>query len=550
MCLSTLFDRDAVVVRLEPWWIGALKMSGSQSVADVIDKHVVFETESIDRLYLNVYQPILQTGGGVSTFFRSHRKEAFATALVMSRMTRAFVAAVERFAEQHDIPLVPFEKGDRKEEIFQQHLKRFGLKQGVVLIGKAQERATVYRTVKRRCAKTGRTYPWLMKSTAMVNHYYFYCVDKEFGPFFLKFCSYFPYNAKLCLNGHEYAKAQLAQRGIGYDAPDNAILACDDPEALQRICDGLSAAKVDALLRRWLARLPHPFTRLDRQAGFRYELSILQAEFSLTQVLDQPRAGRLFFERVIRDNIDLGRPRNVQLIFDRRIIKTTPSRFRSRVITHGVIPSLWIDYKTSTIKQYFKQQRALRTETTVNNTWEFDIGRAIKNLPALREVAFAANRRLLDVQRLDHDPTLGQEEFDRLTQPTVINGQRTSGLAFADPVVLAVLSALLLFRLLPRGFSNRELRDHVAQLLASPAGEFTPGQMSYQLRRLRLKGLITRIPKTHRYEVSDTGLRAALFYLSSMTRVIRPLATALDDHDKLQKRLLNQLHLFVKQIAP
>lgn len=517
-------------------------MSVPHTVADVIGEHVRFEVESIDRMYLNVYQPMLQTGGGVSVFFRDHRGEACATALVMSRMTRAFVAAVERFAEKHRLPIVSFEKGVRKEDVFHEHLKHFDCEEGVVMIGKAQEKATVYRTVKRWCAETGKTYPWLMKTTAMVNHYYFYCVDKEFGPFFIKFCSYFPYNARLCLNGHEYDKRQLAKRGIDFEACENAILACDDPAALQRIADGLSAAKINALLRRWLARLPHPFTRADRRAGFRYELSILQSEFALTQMLDRPLSGRIFFERVIRDNIDLGRPRNVQLIFDRRIQKNTPSRFRSRVMTHGVVPSLWIDYKSSTVKQYFKQSRAIRTETTVNNTRDFGIGRKIENLTALREMAFAANRRLLHVQQLDHDPTLGQDDFEALTQPTVVDGQRASGLKFGDPVVLAVLTALLIFRLLPRGFSNRDLRDHVAQLLTRRPGEFTPGQMSYQLRRLRLKGLIRRIPGTHRYEVTEAGLRAALFYAGSFSRVIRPLAAALHkDNARLQQRLLSQL---------
>jgi hypothetical protein len=102
----------------------------------------------------------------------------------------------------------------------------------------------------------------------------------------------------------------------------------------------------------------------------------------------------------------------VQLIFDRRIQKNTPSRFRTRVMTQGVVPSLWVDYKSSTIKQYFKQQRAIRTETTVNNTRDFGIGRKIENLSALRKMAFTANRRLLDVQQLDHDPTVGQDEFE------------------------------------------------------------------------------------------------------------------------------------------
>ena len=83
------------------------------------------------------------------------------------------------------------------------------------------------------------------------------------------------------------------------------------PERLQTICDGLSAAKIDALLRKWLQLLPHPFTATDRKAGYRYDISILQAEFSTTQVLDRPVHGRVFFEQVIRKNLDLGRPESL-----------------------------------------------------------------------------------------------------------------------------------------------------------------------------------------------------------------------------------------------
>jgi hypothetical protein len=143
----------------------------------------------------------------------------------------------------------------------------------------------------------------------MVNHYYFYCIDKDFGPFFLKFCSYFPYTARLCINGHEYVKRQLAQEGIPFEALDNGILRCDAPRRLQAICDGLSAAKIDRLLRKWLRGLPHPFEPKDRKAGYRYEVSVLQAEFALTQVLDRPVSGRLFFEHVIRHRSFSGHPR-------------------------------------------------------------------------------------------------------------------------------------------------------------------------------------------------------------------------------------------------
>jgi hypothetical protein len=264
---------------------------------------------------------------------------------------------------------------------------------------------------------------------------------------------------------------------------------------------------------------------------------MLQVEFSRTQALDRPLAGRVFFERVIRDNLDLGRPKNVQLIFDRRIQKNTPSRFRSRVMTQGVVPSLWIDYKSSTIKQYFKQGRALRTETTVNNTRDFDIGRKLENLSALRKMAHAANRRLLDVQRLSHDPAVGQDRFDALTRPTQIEGQRVSGLKFGDPTVLALLSSLLMFRCLARGFSHKDLRSHVAQFLARTPDEFTSGQTTYQLRRLRLKGLIARVPRSNRYQVTPDGFQAALLYTGALSQIIRPLAANLHADPKLSERL-------------
>jgi hypothetical protein len=275
-------------------------------------------------------------------------------------------------------------------------------------------------------------------------------------------------------------------------------------------------------LRKWLARLPHPFTAKDRAAGYRYDLSILQAEFSLTQVLDRPLSGRFFFEEVIRENLDIGRPDQVQLIFARRVTKRTPGRFRTRVLTEGVTPSLHVDYKHSRIKQYHKEGRALRTETTINDTRHFGIGKRLTNLPALRQIGFQANRRLLDVQRISQDCAVGEDAFHQINDPIEVDGQRASGLRFADVAVQAIFSALLVFRLLPRGFSNRELRDHWAPLLGKDPADMTPGQTTDHLRRLRLHGMIERIPRTHRYRVTTQGGRAAPFCTRTYNRLLRP----------------------------
>ena len=271
--------------------------------------------------------------------------------------------------------------------------------------------------------------------------------------------------------------------------------------------------------------MPHPFTAADRAAGYRYDISILQAEFSLTQTLDRPVAGRVFFEHVIRDNLDTGRPDQVSLIFNRRLKRSgpraTPGRFRTRVITDGVTPSLHVDYKHTGIKQYHKEGRALRTETTINDTRDFQIGKRLVNLPALREIGFSANRRLLRVQRLDHDPIIGTNALHTVTDPIITeHGIRIPGLRLGQQRSHALLAALLLFRLQPAGFRNTDMRTLAAQLRGLPAHDLSAGQMTYDLRRLRVHGLIERIPHSHRYRVTDPGLHTAMLITRVQERLL------------------------------
>jgi hypothetical protein len=497
-------------------------MSVPRSVAEVLADHVTLEVEGIDRMYLNVYVPGLQREQGVVNFFRFYRGNQFVSSALMDPISKNFVAALEGYARRQKVPVIQFRKGQRKDDIAAEQRKKFRKAEGVVFIGKAQEKTPVFRTERRRNEKTGVSYPWIVRSTAMVNHFYIYCVDRDFGPFFLKFCSYFPYNAKLCLNGHEYAKQQLVKKGIGFKALDNGVLECNDAKRLQSICDGLSAEKIDALLRKWLRSLPHPFTAADRKAGYRYQISMLQTEFSLTQVLDRPVTGRVFFEEVIRENLDIGRPGQVQLIFDRRVTARTPGRFRTRVITDGVVPSLYVDYKNTRIKQYHKEGRALRTETTINNTRDFGIGKLLKNLSALRQIGFQANRRLLDVQRVSHDCAIGEDAFDKVVRPAEVAGQRASALRFGDKRVQALFAVLVLFSLQLRGFNNREMRVLLAQLLGLDPADYPIGRMTYDLRRLRLHGIIERLPHSHRYQLTADGLRIALFFSRTYARLLRP----------------------------
>jgi hypothetical protein len=335
-------------------------MTIPRTVAEVIQDHTVFEVECFDRLYLNVYQPKLQYPQGLVGYVKRRLGLPIASTAPLAAKTRAFTAAVRGFAAANQVPWVDFKKGQRKDDVMLERLAARGDAEGVVFIGRAQEKTSLFRTEKRK-TPDGRPYPWIVSATGVVNFYYFYCVDSDFGPFFVKYCSYFPYTARLCANGHEWAKRQAAQAGIAFAALDNAFgqVAPGDVPKIQAICDQFGPEHIEALWRKWSQILPNPYDAADAAAGYQWDISVLQAEFSLTQKLDRPVSGRIFFEQAIRDNLDIGRPSKVSLIFDKRIHsgrkRATPGRFRTRVITDGVTPSLHADYKRATIKQYHKE---------------------------------------------------------------------------------------------------------------------------------------------------------------------------------------------------
>ncbi len=497
------------------------------NVNDLLRDHVTLTVECLDRIYLNGYIPTLQLPGQLVEFLVKHRGHPIPSPVLLGRMTEEFVEAVKSFAEQNGIPIVRFEPGQRKDEIAAAYRQRFQQTEGVVFIGVAQEKAVAFKGRKKeQHGYVGFEYA---RETVRVNHYYFYIQDADFGPAFIKIGTYAPYPIKVCLNGHEWVKQQLRQAGVAFETLDNGFLSCADPEYLQAVCDRLGPQQIQAFFEKWMERLPLPLTAADRQAGYRHRLSVWQLEVSHTQVFDDPVRGREFFEAVIRENLDLGRPDRVQLVFDRKVIKTTPGQFRTRVIEDGVQPSLHIEYKTSRVKQYFKENRALRTETTINRPKDFDVNKDLAHLPYLQQIGRQINRRLLDVQRVSHNCHLSQASVERVVLPTVTDdGQRAPGLRFGQPRVMALFAALASFVPATHGFTHRTLRPLVADLLGVEADRYTSGQLTYDLRRLRLKGMIWRVPGSQRYVLTPYGRKVVLFFTRLHARVFRPGFAALD----------------------
>jgi len=284
--------------------------------ATLLRDHVTLNIRSIDRVLLQGYLPQLQTVGYVCRFLRWQRNFPIPSSAAFGKIGQQYVRAIQRFAEDHNIPRLKFEKGQDKEKTAFPYLQA-AAKQGqdrVVLIGSAQEKASIWKSWPRKGQeKAAHPHMDWGRQMADIDHFYFYLWDQQWGGTFCKTNAYAPFPIWLWLNGHEWAKPQLEKAAIGYEALDNGFRSCVNPIALQEICDCRGATEVESFLARWLHRLPSPFTAADQKAGYTYELAFPQFEVSETCVFDRPQAGRMWFEAVIRDHLDIGRPDQIAL---------------------------------------------------------------------------------------------------------------------------------------------------------------------------------------------------------------------------------------------
>ncbi len=454
--------------------------------------------------YLNGYVPNLQVGGQVVTFLTRHLGYPIPSPALFTRIGDRFRAAVDRFAQVNEIPVLRFGKDDRKTDVARPYLQIFARegRSGVAVIGVAQEYQSVF-TGYQRPASNGVPWYGFNKADRRVTCFYFYLWDEQFGPAFIKVCSYFPYPIKVWVNGHEWAKRQCDRAGIGFTALSNGFATCDAPAGLQTICDRLGPVDIQALFDRWMTRLPLPLNTTDRAAGYWWELSVRQVEVSRTLSFAAPRHARVFFEALARDNLGIGRPDEMSLVFDRRIRSDTEGGFATRVVTRGVEVTVNAFYKHSRIKQYLKEGRALRIETVINSPTDLGCQRRLHNLDELQAKARAANARLLDIERVGQGCVLASPAFERVALSSMnTEGRRAPALRFGDPRVMALVGALTLTVHAVAGFTSRSLRAQVSALLGVA---YTANQMSYDLGRLRLNGLIERLEHTNTSASPPTG---------------------------------------------
>jgi hypothetical protein len=390
-------------------------MASVANINDVLEGHVALEVECVDRLLLNAYVPNLQVGGQVVRFLCGHLGYPIPSPALLSRIGDRFRARTRRFVRDHNIPVLRLAApdrsrwDDRKVDHVRPHLERAEREGrfGVVALVVAEEFQRVW-SARNRSRKPGVACLDFFRERRRVGAYYFYILDPDFGPAFIKIGTYAPYAAKVWVNGHEWVKRQATRAGLDFTALHNGFANCPHPERLQALCDSFAAEHVQAFFDRWIEIIPTPLSAEDRAAGYWWELSMRQVEVSRTLVLDDPRRARSFFEALVADNVGVGRPEQVSIVFaGRQVRKRRGERFQTRIFSSGTEVRIDFRYKASRLKQYLKDGRALRIETVINNPDDLGVRRRLPHLPELVCKARQINQRLLMIEQAGQSCAIG-----------------------------------------------------------------------------------------------------------------------------------------------
>ena len=497
------------------------------TVNDVLDGHVTLDIECLDRIYLNAYVPILQTSSQVVAFLSGHLGFPFPSPALFRQMGDRFRKAVLSFSDANDIPWVKFEQGR-------------GQAGGDAA---APGAAGSDRTVRGRGDRRGPGVPAgvdrlggqdLHRDAAVV-----VLQGRPAGDLLLLLSLGRRTSARHSSRCAPGSRIQPRSGSTGMSGssgrprrPGSGSPRCPTGSppartraALQAICDRLGPGTINVFAQRWLHRLPLPFGPKDHDAGYWWEtLDAAGGDLPhhrLRRAAPCPRLLRGAGRRQPRhrpaaqrgDHLRPQDPPRHQGVFRTAI---------DRRDNGGVLVNVF--YKHSRIKQYLKDGRAMRIETVVNAPRDLGCNARLPNLDELQARARAANRRILDAERAGQGTVLASPAFERVAHPSVdAEGRRTPALRFGDPRVMALAGALCQTLLAATGFTNKNLRVLIAGLLGS---SYTPGQMTYDLRRLRLGGLIRRLPHTNRYTLTEDGIRIAVFYTKIYNRLLVPLTAA------------------------
>jgi hypothetical protein len=486
-----------------------------------------FQYSCFDRILFNAIIQPLQKPPVIVGWLDQFRKVPSITRKYFRQVSEEYHRWVEDRAKRDKVKVVEPPKGVRREELVEPFYRRLGDDLGIAVILKSREQSRVAVSY---ATKTGgnriEVYP------RFVWQYYFYLQDLDFGKMFVRICPYFPFNARVCINGHEWLARRMKEEDISFRQQGNAFLTCSDPERLQNLSERFSARNITACAHRWLAQLVPFFTDFERRkGGCGHRLFVSQVEYCTNLVFRRRVRLDRMAERLLDLNRTIGRPDKLATLFGRRITKRYRGGLKTQIADYHLgNPVIRSDYKRGSVKQYVRDHLMLRTETTSYQTRDLGVAKSVEHLGDLRRAMRSVNERYLDVQQDVLETYVDRGEMNRLRQPSLsAAGRRTPGLKIDDPRLLALMQALTRFSHLAQGdtFRTRDLHEPTADALGQTTQTYKLSQLRYDLAKLRAKGLVEKVKGTQTYHLTHQGFRICVLFLKLFHRIYAPLTSAL-----------------------
>ena len=530
--------------------------------------------DCVDRITLRGYFPMGQTSGGFIMWWNRLYPGVAITEKRLRSMAGDFARRVRAFARKKEIPFLSFAVGDKTKHSQAAALRPTDPKfQGVFAIFASKAPALVWKAWKN---KKGKLVLRRSRNWPLVYHYHFHIVDRQWGHITIRMSGHPPFGLQISLNGHEWVERKARAQGVPLVKQENCFVGGSDFPQVNQLAQTLEGprglAQLAEVCERWVYSACLCFVldgEAQRRSGFRYQYSCYQVEYSRNLLF---KSGRLLDEvyqgLIERTWRQLDVPR-LKTIFGR---KKRPHQNRmgggrlERIVERFDydLTVFKVHFGKLTLKRYDKSDRVLRVEVIVNNISELRVGKRLEKLPGMVEQLEGMVVRFLGVVQAAPLSFWDGERLDQLALPSGCGDHRLAGVDLNKARMRAVAEAVLALAAAPRGFSARDLAERVHDQAGRTMSGYSPRKAAYDLRKLRGKSLVARIPKTRRYRPQKPGIRKLAGLLVIREKVIHPvlagvcrrkagrppkLLNPLDAHyQNLQKEMLATLQ-FLKLAA-
>lgn len=511
-----------------------------------------FGYRCFDRMLLNGLIQPFQQPERVIGFFNAYREGARVTRNFLTGIADQFKNWVTNRSLKWGVPVLEAPEG-RRDDFVNQFFKR-AKPDTVVAILRAREPGRIL--IAHGNKKDDR---WHLQMTQRwVVQYNFYLNDARWGRMFVRMCPYFPFTARVCLNQHHWLANRMREEGIDFQQSSNAFVKCSNPQQLQELADSLTAKDLLTCGHKWLAYFTPFFSERERKhMGCQHRLFFAQVEYCDNLIFHRRAALDEMGERLLDANRTIGQPNLITTIFGRKVTKLYRGKLQT-VIEDLDLPNPVIrsHYGNGFIKQYVRDHLNLRTEPATNNVADYGIGKAVENLPQLRERMSTITDNYLNVQQDILETFVDRGQLRKLAEPTILpNGRRIPGLKIDHPRQLALMHGLVRFAHIAAGstFLTQEIHPYMLEALGLSEAEYRLASLRYDLSKLRAKGLVDKVPRSRRYRLTPQGYSICLVFLKLFDRIYAPLTAGLlqpvSGDSKFQQQRRSQLDGLYQRVA-